>query len=311
MSTNIRENCQPSDVDARSPHVDPKPEVTAKAPASNRAALIRTHSDLVRHIAYRMVRRLPHHVEVDDLIQAGFLGLLEAADQYLPSKGALFTTFAGLRIRGAMLDFMRKGNWSPRRVYRQQRHIACTKRRIENETGEIARPAAVAATLGMSLEAYHRAEHDAVVSRQISMEEMSRDETTTLSDSIPDKRIDVAAEVEHDDWRRALASAIDTLPARERLILLLHYDEEMNLRDIGEQLQLSESRICQICKEAVERLGRIARNSMRRPELASQKPPIETVKRHMSVSTRHRSGQYPIKSNSPDRLAACQAFFLV
>jgi RNA polymerase sigma factor for flagellar operon FliA len=212
------------------------------------------HADLVKRIAYHLVSRMPPTVEVDDLIQAGMIGLLDAARHYSASKGANFETYAGIRIRGAMLDEVRKSDWTPRSVHRTVREIAEVVRRIENETGHEARSADIAAALGITLDEYHHSIADAASCRLFSF-----DQTSSADDDGPisharDERPGPADELDEDDFRKALGAAVEGLPEREKLVLSLYYDDELNLREIGAVLDVSESRVCQIHGQALVRL---------------------------------------------------------
>src|ERR1700690_356810 len=217
--------------------------------------LVLKHADLVKRIAYHLVSRMPPNVEVDDLIQAGMLGLLDAAKHYSANKGANFETYAGIRIRGAMLDEVRKSDWTPRSVHRNMRDMADGVRRIENEKGHDASPSDIAGALGVSIEEYHKLVQDAASCRLFSFDQMgsSEDESSPAhpgADSGPGPLDDI----EDAGFRGALSSAINTLPEREKLVLSLYYDEDMNLREIGEVLEVSESRVCQIHGQALVRL---------------------------------------------------------
>jgi len=117
--------------------------------------LVLRHADLVKRIAYHLVSRMPPNVEVDDLIQSGMIGLLDAAKHYSATKGANFETYAGIRIRGAMLDEVRKSDWTPRSVHRNMREMADVIRKIENAKGQDATPPDIAEGLGVSIEEYH------------------------------------------------------------------------------------------------------------------------------------------------------------
>jgi RNA polymerase sigma factor FliA len=217
--------------------------------------LVIKHADLVKRIAYHLVSRMPPNVEVDDLIQAGMLGLLDAAQHYTPSKGANFETYAGIRIRGAMLDEVRKSDWTPRSVHRNMREMAEVVRKIENEKGHDARPPDIAAALGISIEEYHKLVQDAATCRLFSFDQMgTNDDETSPADRARDERPGPFDRIEDAGFRAALTQAIDTLPEREKLVLSLYYDEEMNLREIGEVLEVSESRVCQIHGQALVRL---------------------------------------------------------
>src|SRR5271166_6973663 len=134
--------------------------------------LVFRHADLVKRIAYHLVSRMPPHVEVDDLIQAGMLGLLDAAKHYSADKGANFETYAGIRIRGAMLDEVRKSDWTPRSVHRNMREMAEVVRRIENDKGHDANPTDIAEALGVSIDDYHKLVQDAASCRLFSFDQM-------------------------------------------------------------------------------------------------------------------------------------------
>ncbi len=217
--------------------------------------IVLRHADLVKRIAYHLVSRMPPSVEVDDLIQAGMLGLLDAARHYTPSKGANFETYAGIRIRGAMLDEVRKADWTPRSVHRSVREVADVIRRLENATGEEARPADIARALQISLDEYHRIMQDAVSCRLFSFDQMGTgEEDGNPAAFTADEGPGPAEQLEEDDFRKALAAAVDALPEREKLVLSLYYDDELNLREIGAILEVSESRICQIHGQALVRL---------------------------------------------------------
>ncbi len=216
--------------------------------------LVLSHAELVKRIAFHLVSRMPPSVEVDDLIQAGMIGLLDAARNYSPSRGASFETYAGIRIRGAMLDEVRRADWTPRSVHRGARDMADAIRRIENETGGEARPAEIAEALGVSMEEYHRLAQDAAACRLFSFEQMNASGEDNPVDIAPDAGPGPAQVAEDDDFRRALAAVIEGLPEREKMVLSLYYDEELNLREIGQVLSVTESRVCQIHGQALVRV---------------------------------------------------------
>jgi RNA polymerase sigma factor FliA len=216
--------------------------------------LVLRHADLVKRIAYHLVSRMPPNVEVDDLIQAGMIGLLDAARHYTASKGANFETYAGIRIRGAMLDEVRKSDWTPRSVHRTVREMSEVVRRIENETGREARAGDVAEALGISVEDYHRALADAASCRLFSFDQMGSHDDDGPVAHARDAKPGPQDDLEEDDFRKALAAAIDGLPEREKLVLSLYYDDELNLREIGAVLDVSESRVCQIHGQALVRV---------------------------------------------------------
>jgi len=217
--------------------------------------LVLRHADLVKRIAYHLVSRMPPNVEVDDLIQAGMIGLLDAAKHYSADKGANFETYAGIRIRGAMLDEVRKSDWTPRSVHRNMREMADVVRKIENEKGQDATPADIAEGLGVPIEEYHKLVQDAASCRLFSFDQMgSSEDEPSPAERARDESPGPFDQIENTGFRDALAGAINVLPERERMVLSLYYDEDMNLREIGEVLEVSESRVCQIHGQALVRL---------------------------------------------------------
>jgi RNA polymerase sigma factor for flagellar operon FliA len=217
---------------------------------------IRDHAPLVKRIAHHLMARLPPTVQVEDLIQAGMLGLLDAARGFDGSQGASFETYAGVRIRGAMLDEVRRNAWAPRSVHRKAREAAEVIRAIEHREGRVARDSEVAEALGVSLEEYGRIQTDAVTCRLLSMEDLTVEvgEAGEQAGELGVDPEDPLAALESSAFRQGLIEAIQRLPEREKLVLSLYYDEELNLREIGAVLGVGESRVCQIHGQAMLRL---------------------------------------------------------
>lgn len=236
-------------------------------------ALVEQYAPLVKRIAYHLVARLPRSITPEDLIQAGLVGLIEAARHYDPAQGASFETYAGIRIRGAMLDEVRRHDWSPRSVHRKARALAAAIREVERREGREARDAEIAQALGMSLEAYHQTLAELHGHRVLAFEEAGMDEHE-LSDGLREPLGDPLAALEAHEAERLLAEAIAGLPERERLVLALYYDEELNLKEIGEVLAVSESRVCQIHAQALLRLrSRLATPPAAADEARQKRPP--------------------------------------
>ena len=229
----------------------------AAADSYSQDDLVTEHVSLVKRIAHHLAARLPANVDVDDLMQSGMVGLLEAAGNFDPDRGASFETYAGIRIRGAMLDDIRKHDWTPRSVHHKYRQVTEAIHAIEAEHGRAAEPAEIAERLGLSIDEYHRILADSASSRLFSLDE-TLDEPAlnrpppASSNATPDE------ELFESQFRDSLAAAIDSLPERERLVLSLYYERELNLKEIGEVLEVSESRVCQIHGQAVMRLRSIA-----------------------------------------------------
>ncbi|TWI53904.1 RNA polymerase sigma factor for flagellar operon FliA [Pseudomonas duriflava] len=220
---------------------------------SQQEKLINQYAPLVKRIAYHLLARLPANVQVEDLMQAGMIGLLEAAKKYDAGKGASFETYAGIRIRGAMLDEVRKGDWAPRSVHRNSRMVADAIRAVEARTGRDAKDPEVAAELGVGLEEYYGILSDTQGSRLFSFDDLMEEGEHGLEES-GSHDFEPGRGLEDERFRRALVDAIASLPERERLVLSLYYDEELNLKEIGEVLGVSESRVCQLHSQCAARL---------------------------------------------------------
>lgn len=217
--------------------------------------LIERYAPLVKRIAYHLLARLPASVQVDDLIQAGMIGLLEASKKYDGGKGASFETYAGIRIRGAMLDEVRKGDWAPRSVHRNTRMVSDAIRKIEARTGRDAKDQEVAAELQLSLEDYYGILGDTLGSRLFSFDDLVQDgEHGGMQEDTGSTQTEPLHELEDERFQAALADAIANLPERERLVIALYYDEELNLKEIGEVLGVSESRVSQLHSQCAARL---------------------------------------------------------
>lgn len=212
--------------------------------------LVRTYAPLVKRIAHHLISRMPSSVQADDLMQAGMIGLLEASGKYDPGKGASFETYAGIRIRGSMLDEIRKGDWVPRSVHRNARSVAAAMKSVEGKVGRDASDREVADEMGISLGQYFAILKDASGSKLFSFEELPQNDASGVHARTPDP----ADQIQMRNFQSNLAEAIETLPEREQLILSLYYDDELNLKEIGEVLGVSESRVSQIHTQAALRL---------------------------------------------------------
>lgn len=215
--------------------------------------MVERHLPLVKRIAHHLLARMPSSVQVEDLIQAGLLGLLEASRNYDAAKGASFETYAGIRIRGAMIDDVRRGDWAPRSVHRNSRRVTEAMRAVELRLGRDASDQQVADELGVPLDEYYQMLQDSSASKLFSFEELISAEDSAevhLSGAAENPLDDIQANA----LRQGIASAISTLPERERLVLALYYDEELNLKEIGLVLGVSESRVSQIHSQAALRL---------------------------------------------------------
>lgn len=222
-------------------------------PSSERreSDLVVQHGELVKRIAYHLAARLPSSVEVNDLIQAGVIGLIEAARNYTDDRGAAFETYASIRIRGAMVDELRKCDWAPRSVHRRARDAAKAIHALEQANGREALDSEIAEKLGVSLSEYHHISSDAARCRVLSMNART-DEDEPMD--CPDQSAGPLEQLQKNEFHLQLAKAISDMPEREKMVLSLYYQDEMNLREIGATLNISESRVCQIHGQALLRL---------------------------------------------------------
>ena len=210
--------------------------------------LVLQHAPLVKRVAYHLKGRLPDSVQVDDLIQSGMLGLLEAAKNFDSTQGASFETYAGIRIRGAMLDEIRLGDWTPRSVHRKAREMNLAIKKIEDRKLGTATDSEIAKELGVSLEEFNQILRNASVSKIFSIDdgEIDHDYNSSMSTKVQPETI-----YKREELAVALEGVIDDLPERERLVMSFYYEEQMNLREIGEVLGVSESRVSQIHGKAL------------------------------------------------------------
>ena len=228
-------------------------KANAYSAQQDKLALLEQHTVLVKRIAYHLLARLPASVLVDDLIQSGMIGLLEASNNFDSRKGASFETFAGIRIRGAMLDEMRRGDWTPRSVHRNSRMVSDAIKSLEAEFGRDVTDIEVAEKHDISLNEYHHILSEVSSGKIIGLDDLGVSEDAIHVDN-DGRNDDPYQNVEQIVFKKALSECITTLPEREALVLSLYYDEELNLREIGQVLDVSESRVSQIHSQAMHRL---------------------------------------------------------
>jgi RNA polymerase sigma factor for flagellar operon FliA len=206
--------------------------------------LVNQHLPLVKRLASQLAVKLPSHIEIEDLIQVGLIGLLKAVDDYQSDSGAVFSTYATIRIRGAMLDELRGRDWLPRSVQRDLGRVAAAIEKVEQRVGRPASEKEIADELDMNLEDYR------VLSGELACARVSQLDEAEL----PPGNDEPAEQVAEETRRTALANAITTLPDKEGLMLSLYYSEGLNLKEIGLVMGVSESRVSQIHGQAVARL---------------------------------------------------------
>ncbi|MCW5624642.1 MAG: RNA polymerase sigma factor FliA [Burkholderiales bacterium] len=218
-------------------------------------AIVNELAPLVKRIAYHFMAKLPASVEVDDLIQAGLMGLLDAAKNFDDTQGAQFETYAIQRIRGSILDELRQADWLPRNVRKNLRKIENAVSQLEQHLGRAPRETELAEHMQVPIEDYQQMLLDARGYQLLHYEDFQESEDSDFFDSFvtAGQRGPLEA-LEDEGFRRNLIQAISALPEREKLVMGLYYEQEMNLKEIGEVLGVSESRVCQLHSQAVSRL---------------------------------------------------------
>jgi RNA polymerase sigma factor for flagellar operon FliA len=210
---------------------------------------------LVKRIAHHMIARLPVSVDADDLIQVGMIGLMEALDRYEEMPGAQFATYAQQRIRGAMLDELRQMDWLPRSARKNMRQIEAAISALQQRLGRSPSEIEVAGELKVPIDAYHEMLFDARGTQLLHYEDFTNgEEDDFLERNCADNDSNPLAGMLDSDLRQTLIRAIDALPEREKMLMGLYYEQELNFKEIGAVLGVSESRVCQIHSQAVARL---------------------------------------------------------
>lgn len=222
----------------------------------DRQETIERYGAMVRRVAHQMIARLPPNVDVDDLIQAGMIGLFDAMSRYDAAGGAQFETFALQRVRGAMLDELRGADWMPRSVRKAQRDIEQAVRRLEQKLVRSPSETEIAEELGLDLAAYHRMLGDARGSQLLYLDDLgdrSGDDAWLDRNEVGESS-DPIEEVHDQRFRESLVDAIENLPEREKYVMSMYYEQDMNLKEIGAVLGVTESRISQLHSQAVARI---------------------------------------------------------
>lgn len=214
-------------------------------------ALMDEYLPIVRRQAQKLAVHLPANIDVEDLIQAGVVGLLDAHTRYDPSMGTAFGGFAAQRIYGAMIDELRLGDWLPRRTRMKQRHIDKTIRELEQKLGRAPVEEEIASAVDMDIDTYRQTLHDTNAGALFGLEELiaTGDDPTADSDFGGLDESIAAGQM-----KERLVEAIKLLPEREKLLMTLYYQEELYLKEIGVVMGVSEGRVCQIHSQAVARL---------------------------------------------------------
>jgi RNA polymerase sigma factor for flagellar operon FliA len=217
--------------------------------------LVQRFAPLVKRIAYHLMARLPSSVQVDDLVQNGMIGLLDAIERFESGMGAQFETYAAQRVRGAMLDGLRENDWLPRSLRREMRQIEQAIARLEQEFGRPPSEEELATALDVPLAEYQRTLQDARGHQVISFEDLiEEDGEDFLERHFADSAGDPYRILEDRNMRVQLVQGIEQLPEREKLMMSLYYEQDFNLREIGEIMGVTESRVSQLHSQAAARL---------------------------------------------------------
>lgn len=221
----------------------------------NQDQLITQYAPLVKRLAYHLMTRLPASVQLEDLIQNGMLGLLDAMGRYEDGMGAQFETYAAQRIRGSMLDGLRENDWLPRSIRRDMRKIETAIHALEQKNGRPPAEQELADSLGISLLEYQKMLQEARGYQLIYFEDFNTEDSGDfLETHVPEKMDNPLDILQDQSMRSTLIEAIGQLPEREQLVMALYYEEDLNLREIGEVMGVSESRVCQLHSQAIARI---------------------------------------------------------
>ncbi|WP_313077560.1 RNA polymerase sigma factor FliA [Melaminivora sp.] len=223
----------------------------------DRDALFHQHVPLVRRIAHHLIVKLPANVELDDLIQVGMIGLTDALSRYEVAQGVQFETFASQRIRGAMLDELRGGDWMSRSSRKSQKDIERALHRAEQRLGRSPLESEIAQELGVSLQEYQSLLGKVRGTQLVYLEDMhhgSEDDEGFLDRHVADEGADPMSVLRDHRLRDSLVAAIGQLPEREQYIMGMYYEQDMNLKEIAAVLGVTESRVCQLHSQAIARL---------------------------------------------------------
>lgn len=218
-----------------------------------RTQLIERHVTMVRRVAYRMASRYPSCVDVEDLVNMGMLGLIDAVDRFEEDRSISFTAYARIRVKGAIVDEMRRADWVPRSVRDRGDRLRLAKEALAKDLGRDPTEPELAKHLGVSEDRLRELADHSLIHNVVSMEEGIDDEHT-LGEAIPGENASPDADVELSDFRRTIREAVATLPERDRMIVEMYYFREMGFKEIGGALGVTESRVSQLHTRIMERL---------------------------------------------------------
>lgn len=245
------------------PEVEWSEQVRVKG-SRTREEFLNAHVDVVRYVAQRILSRLPSSVELEDLVQEGFLGLLDSVQKYDPNRGVLFRTYLENRVRGAILDALRKRDWRPRTIRRSQRELEETLVRLGAIRGRGVDQEELAEEMGIEISRLHRLLQDANAGPLLSLDEIREQARPVVTVEAEGQQ----AALERRQLLEALAEELTSLPQRERRVLELYYHDGLNMKEVGAVLGVTESRVCQLHAQAAARLRIALRERMRAPAMA-------------------------------------------
>ena len=225
----------------------------------NREEVIKRYSPMIKYVANRIAMRLPPHIEVDDLISVGVLGLMDAISKYDSSRGAKFKTYAEFRVRGAILDELRAMDWVPRSIRQKASSVDKVVQALQAKLSRTPEDEEVAKEMGLSLDQFHDTLNETKSIPVFSLEDLGiakeSGEQQSLLDCLAGKAdADPQTQIRLIELKEIIAKAIDALPEKERLMVSLYYYEELTMKEIGAVLEITESRVSQIHSKAVYRL---------------------------------------------------------
>ncbi len=233
-------------------------QAKAMSAIQRRNEMVQKYAPLVQNIAYRLVGRFPASVDVEDLMSVGMLGLIDAVDRYEPERDDSFAAYAGLRIRGAIIDELRQLDWAPRSLRQRMHEAEKARRDLLSELGREPTEQEVADAMSLNLDQYRTMKRKASNLAVVSFEDMGSrgDEGRDILQVLPGDSVDPAEALENQCVTEQLAKAIGELPEKEKTVITLYYYHELTLKEIGKVLGVTESRVSQLHTKALKRLDK-------------------------------------------------------
>lgn len=217
--------------------------------------LVTEHAELVKKMAYQIKAKLPANVEVDDLIQAGMIGLIDAANKFQANQGAQFKTYASQRIHGAIMDELRSADWLPRNIRKQMRDVEKAISSLQQSLGRAPTDSEIAKKLKVNIDEYFQVITECTGHQLIYFDDVNKlDDEDHFLDRFIKSNNDVVNGLLSRGFKEALKEAIENLPEREKIVMGLYYEQELNLKEIGAVLTISESRVSQMHSIAIARI---------------------------------------------------------